>query len=97
MKSVLNQRIEEWWSTLRRSISDWWLIFFKDMRDMGLYNDGYPLQVECLRYCFMNALRNEHYQVAKLRNLHRIRPSVNNDSPPGRPDLLYFLPRQRMQ
>ena len=65
--------------------------FVKDMRDVGLYNDGDPLQVECLRYCFMNVLRNELYQVAKLWNLHRIRPSVNNDSPPGRPDLLYFL------
>lgn len=73
--------------------------FFKDMRDMGLYNDGDPLQVECLRYCFMNALRKEHYhdKVAKLWNLHRIRPLVSNDFPPGRPDLLYFLPRQRIQ
>ena len=31
--------------------------------------------------------------MAKLWNLHRIRPSVNSDSPPGRPDLLYFLPQ----
>ena len=92
-KSVSNQRIEAWWSTLRRSNSDWWMNFFKDMRDMGLYNDGDPLQVECLRYCFMNVLRNELHQVAKLWNLHRIRPSVNSDSPPGRPDLLYFLPQ----
>ena len=92
-KSVSNQRIEAWWSTLRRSNSDWWMNFFKDMRDMGLYNDGDPLQVECLRYCFMNVLRNELHQVAKLWNLHRIRPSVNSDSPPGRTDLLYFLPQ----
>ena len=92
-KSVSNQRIEAWWSTLRRSNSDWWMNFFKDMRDMGLYNDGDPLRVQCLRYCFMNVLRNELHQVAKLWNLHRIRPSVNSDSPPGRPDLLYFLPQ----
>lgn len=67
--------------------------FFKDMRDIGLYNDGDPLQVECLRFCFMDVLRNELHQVAKLWNLHRIRPSVNNDSSPGRPDLLYFVPQ----
>ena len=67
--------------------------FKKKMCDMGLYNDGDPLQVECLRYCFMNVLRNELHQVAKLWNLHRIRPSVNSDSPPGQPDLLYFLPQ----
>ena len=60
---------------------------------MGIYNDGDPLQVECLRYYFMNVLHNKLYQVAKLWNLHKIRPSVNNDSPPGQPDLLYFHPQ----
>ena len=41
----------------------------------------------------MDVLRNELHQVAKLWNLHRIRPSANNESPPGRPDLLYFVPQ----
>ena len=29
---------------------------------------------------------------AKQWNLHRIRPSTNVESPPGRPEVLYFIP-----
>ena len=31
--SVSNQRIESWWSFLRKTDSDWWMQFFKDKRD----------------------------------------------------------------
>ena len=93
-KSVSNQRIEAWWSFLRRSYSDWWITFFKDMRDSGIYNDSNPLQAECLKFCFMHLIQDELNNVAKHWNLHRIRPSNNRDSPPGKPDVLYFLPER---
>ena len=32
-------------------------------------------------------------RVARHWNLHKIRPSSNNESPPGRPDVLFFLPQ----
>lgn len=42
----------------------------------------------------MPLIKEELYRVAQLWNLHRIRPQhVNEDSPPGRPDVLYFLPQ----
>ena len=44
-KSVSNQRIEAWWSFLKRSYSSWWINVFKDMRETGIYNDTDPLQV----------------------------------------------------
>lgn len=91
-KSVSNQRIECWWSILRKSNADWWIKFFKDMRSVGLFDDDDPLQVECLRFCFMEILKTELYRIAREWNLHRIRPSRNQDSPPGRPDILYFNP-----
>lgn len=32
-RSVSNQRIEAWWSFLRKTDSDWWIKLFKDIRD----------------------------------------------------------------
>ena len=32
-KSVSNQRIEAWWSFLKKTNASWWIDFFKDMRD----------------------------------------------------------------
>lgn len=40
----------------------------------------------------MHILRDELYRAAKLWNVHNIRPSSNPESPPGRPDILFFMP-----
>ena len=40
----------------------------------------------------MRLLQKELNRVAQHWNLHKIRPSLNQESPPGRPDVLYFLP-----
>ena len=93
-KSVSNQRIEAWWSFLRESYSSWWMNFFKDMRDSGTFDDSNTLHVECLRFCFMRLIQSELNNVVKRWNLHRIRPSNNRESPPGKPDVLYYLPEQ---
>ena len=91
-RSVSNQRIEAWWSFLRNNDTDWWINFFKDLRDVGLCCDDNPLHVECLRFCFIPLLQQELNRVAQHWNLHKIRPSLNQESPSGRPDVLYFLP-----
>lgn len=91
-RSVSNQRIEAWWGFLRHSETDWWINFFKDLKDQGLYNDCDPIQVECLLFCFMPLLEDELIRVVQEWNLHKIRPSSNESSPPGRPETLYFLP-----
>ena len=36
-------------------------------------------------------MQEELNKAAKLWNLHIIRPSTNSESPPRRPDMLYFL------
>ena len=94
-KSVSNQRIElleAWWGILRKGCSDWWINYFKDMRDCGLYSYDDCIQVECLKFCFMQLLRDELHQIARLWNVHQIRPSLNAESPDGRPDVLFFIP-----
>lgn len=91
-RSLSNQRIEAWWSFLRKTDSDWWIKLFKDIRDAGIYCDFNPIHVECLKFCFMKLIQDELKHVAEHWNLHRIRPCRNSDSPAGRPDVLYFLP-----
>ena len=50
------------------------------------------IQVECLKFCFILLLRDELHQIARLWNVHGIRPSLNAESPYGRPDVLFFIP-----
>ena len=40
----------------------------------------------------MDVIQNELNRVAQNWNVHRIRPSSNAESPPGRSDVLYFVP-----
>ena len=91
-KSVSNQRIEAWWGQLRKGCTDWWISHFKDLRDKGLYCDSNIVHSECLQFCYMGLIRDELRRASTLWNLHRIRPSTNESSPPGRPDMLYNMP-----
>ena len=90
-KSCYNQRIEAFWGMLRRGCVDWWINLFKDLRDSGLFCDSDDIQVECLKFCFTSMIRDELHRFAMEWNLHRIRKSVNAESPSGQPDVLYFL------
>ena len=93
-RSTANQRIEAYWSHLVKDGPGWWIHFFKDLRDLNLFNDSDPLHIECIRFCFMQILRKELHQVAELWNEHIISPSKfgNNSGPRGKPDCMFFLP-----
>ena len=91
-KSTSNQRIEAWWGRLRQGCADWWIEYFKNLRDSGLYNDENVIRRECLKFCFMDLMQEELHRVVLEWNVHRIRPSTNLESPPGKPDILYLLP-----
>lgn len=90
-RSVSNQRIEAWWSFFRKSETDWWITFLKDLRDSGQFSEANPIQVNCIRFCFTPLIQVELNRVGRHWNLHKIRPSCNNESPSGRPDFLFFL------
>ena len=49
-RSVSNQRIEAWWSYLRKTSTGWWMNFLEDMWDTGLYIDEDPVHIECLKF-----------------------------------------------
>ncbi|XP_048588204.1 uncharacterized protein LOC116615414 isoform X1 [Nematostella vectensis] len=90
--SVANQRIEAWWSQLRKSNSDFWITYFKDLRDRGLFDDNDLVQCSSLKFCYQGLIQDELDKVVKHWNTHRIRPYHNQETPPGRPDVLYNLP-----
>ena len=60
-------------------------IFFSDLEFQGIVDTTSEISLECLWYCFNKVLQKEHW------NTHRIRKS-RNDTVPGRPDSLFFLP-----
>lgn len=47
--STRNQRIEAWWSQLRKSRSDWWITFFKDYIDAGDIDLSIEYHFQCVR------------------------------------------------
>jgi hypothetical protein len=57
-----------------------------------LFDDDDIIQRECIKFCFMEIIQIELHKVARNWNTHRIRPSNNAESSPGRPDVLYFNP-----
>ena len=91
-KSTSNQRIEAWWSILRKQNTDWWITYFKDLRDTGVYDDGNPLHCECLKFCFMGIIQTELDNVVKEWNTYTISAKRNAEGPKGKPDVMYFNP-----
>ena len=92
-RSVSNQRIEAWWSFLRKSETDWWIRFFKDLIDSGHFDNSNPIHLDCMKFSFTGLIQDELTRIARHWNLHKIRPCANTESLPGCPDVLYFLPQ----
>ena len=89
--SPANQRIEGWWSFLRRNRTTWWINYFKDLIERGIYNPGNIYEDEALWYCFHQSIQKDLDEVQQHWNTHRIRNS-SHGTVPGRPDELFFLP-----
>ena len=80
-KSTSNQRIEAWWSLLRRGHVDFWIAYFKDLRDQGILEDHNPIHIECLRLCFHDLLQAELHHTAIEWNTHNIQGNHHSESP----------------
>ena len=89
--SPLNQRIEAFWSHLQRDRIGWWKQLFQDLVDLGLFSNDEPVLIDCIRFCYIDLLRNELKSILDDWNSHIIAPSRWN-GPRGRPDTMYFLP-----
>ncbi|XP_046855923.1 uncharacterized protein LOC124449024 [Xenia sp. Carnegie-2017] len=87
--STHNQRIENWWSHLKKSCTSWWIQFFKDFvqqRQLNLCDDNVK---QCLWFAFQSSLD----EVQLYWNTHHIRPS-RHETVSGVPDILFSIPEQ---
>ncbi len=89
--STRNQRIEAWWSALRKAYTGWWIHFFKDISDSGIVDLTSQYEKECLWFCFSNHLQAGLDEIKDHWNTHYIRGS-RHETVKGRPDSLYYLP-----
>ena len=92
--SPRNQRIEGWWSFLRKSYSGWWINFFKDLAECGSLDLTDPLDKECLWSSFSSLLQSELDNIKLQWNSHYIRRS-HFDTIHGRPEYLFHVPESR--
>ena len=86
-----NQRIEGWWSFLRRNNSSWWINLFKDAMEREIFTPGNEMQMECLWFCFSGVIQKNLDKIKSHWNSHYIRRS-RYETMAGRPNELYFLP-----
>ena len=94
-RSVSNQRIESWWSMLRRSCTNWWINFFRDLVEQGIYDLSDVVQVECMRFCFGLIIQNDLDKNRQNWNNHRIRRGYHTHDgirPSGIPSVIYSTP-----
>jgi len=90
--SPQNQRIEAYWSFLKRDKIGWWRALFEDLADLNLLQTSDPVMVDCLRYCFIAIIRRDLQSVKEDWNNHLISKGRGNKGPTGRPNSMYFLP-----
>ena len=94
-RSVANQRIEAFWSQLRRQCTGWWMEFFKEMIMLDELDNTNESHIQILRFIFGPLLKKEIDDFKALWNSHYIRKTSTTDPalrPNGRPDMLYFTP-----
>ena len=48
---------------------------------------------ECLRFCFTQPIQAELHRVARHWDTHKVRPYSHQETPHGKPDVLFFLPQ----
>ena len=85
-----NQRIEAWWSCLRRNLSSFIINLFTDLVESGEYNSDDKLEKECSKFCFTGVIKKELNRFKSEWNTHHIRKSEISQAH-GRTDELYFL------
>ena len=88
--SPRNQRIESYWSCMRRDRIGWWKSFFEDMVDLELFESDIVV-VECIRFCFMELLHNELNSILNDSHIISIISKSRNSGPSGRQDSMVFF------
>ena len=84
-----NQRIENWWSHLKRWFSAWVIDYFKQLVHDGIYVPGNVAHMECICFGYANFLQCKLDIVKNEFNLHTIR-CTKGCQVSGIPSHLYY-------
>ena len=57
-QSIANQRIEAWWSILRKECAQFWMNLFAELKHEGDFTGNW-MDKELLRFCFMQLIQVE--------------------------------------
>ena len=90
--STHNQRIEKFWNYLRHTYTQEYMDLFEDLVLAGLLDPSKPIQIECLRFCFMTIIREELDGIKEHWNLHLMRRIRGVEGSGGIPEFLYNTP-----
>ena len=89
--SVSNQRIENWWSHMRKGFTNWLIEFLKALVNENIFIPGNQTHLECSWFFFSSLLQTELDEFSCHWNSHYIRQS-RHGSVAGIPDVLFYLP-----
>ena len=88
-----NQRIENWWSHLKKTCSSWWINFFKDLVAEKQLNLEDEFTKECSWFSFNGVLQDSLDEVQLYWNTHYIRSSWH-ETRAGVPALMFRIPEE---
>ncbi|XP_053699784.1 uncharacterized protein LOC128757644 [Synchiropus splendidus] len=90
-RSTANQRIEGWWTTLRKQSAQFWMNLFQTLQDDGHFTGNF-LDKSLIQFCFLNLMQDELDEVVNTWNSHKIRSRLTGDAASGRPVVMYSFP-----
>ncbi len=90
--STRNQRIESFWSRLKKYRLSWWINFLDKMQKEILFKSYLETHVETLLFVFLPIIQNELVEFGRVWNSRNVRQSAA--APGGKPEMLYTLPHQ---
>lgn len=75
-KSTANQRIESFWSMLRKQHCQFWITQFKYFKEEGIYTGTY-IDQELIRFCFLQLIQVVNYKLVFSIIYHNIQVGPN--------------------
>ncbi|KAG1930743.1 hypothetical protein F2P79_022072 [Pimephales promelas] len=86
-----NQRIESFWSILRKENIQFWMNFFQALKEEDYFSGDF-LDKSIVQFCFTTLVQDELDRFVQMWNAHRIRAQRNITAPHGRPSIMYMAP-----
>ncbi|KAK6176101.1 hypothetical protein SNE40_014450 [Patella caerulea] len=91
-RSTGNQRIERFWGSLRQTVCEFWRNYFREIRSSGELDQLNPIDIQCIRLCFLSVIKYQLMVFQSTWNVHRIR-AQRNCQVSGIPSVLYHQPQ----